>query len=89
MRGKLVHGRCRSDIRGYRLHFLHNVGVIVAMLKVAQRSARNGASVRQWMRRNETRAYSALSSSIKISSVPAPHSGSITVLSLNRPQGQF
>lgn len=35
--------------------------------------------------RGNVRAYSALSSSIKISSVPAPHSGSITVLSLNRP----
>lgn len=34
------------------------------------------------------RRYSALSSSIKISSVPAPHSGSITVLSLNRPQAR-
>lgn len=29
--------------------------------------------------------YSSLSSSLKISSVPAPHSGSITVVSLNRP----
>lgn len=29
--------------------------------------------------------YSSLGSSIKLSSVPAPHSGSITVVSLNRP----
>ncbi len=32
--------------------------------------------------------YSALSSSVKITSIPAPHSGSITVLSLNRPQAR-
>ena len=34
------------------------------------------------------RCYSALQSSVKITSVPAPHAGSITVLSLNRPQAR-
>ena len=32
--------------------------------------------------------YSALSSSVKITSIPAPHSGHITVVSLNRPQAR-
>lgn len=33
-------------------------------------------------------SYSALQSSLKISSIPAPHAGSITVVSLNRPQAR-
>ena len=34
------------------------------------------------------RKYSSLQSSLKISSTPAPHSGSITVVSLNRPRAR-
>lgn len=45
--------------------------------------------VGQWLNRSTAACgYSTLSSAIKISSVPAPHSGSITVLSLNRPQAR-
>ncbi|KAK5173197.1 uncharacterized protein LTR77_003319 [Saxophila tyrrhenica] len=51
------------------------------MLRLVQRPA---ARYGLWLKQ-DVRAYSALSSSIKISSVPAPHAGSITVLSLNRP----
>lgn len=32
--------------------------------------------------------YSSLQSKIKISSIPAPHAGSITIVSLNRPQAR-
>ncbi|KAK3046190.1 hypothetical protein LTR09_012312 [Extremus antarcticus] len=51
------------------------------LLRVVQPAARHGI----WLKQTSVRSYSALASSIKISSVPAPHSGSITVLSLNRP----
>lgn len=48
-----------------------------------------GISSRQWLNVKTTyTCYSTLSSSIKITSIPAPHSGSITVLSLNRPSAR-
>lgn len=50
--------------------------------------ARHGGAARHWLNCPHARCYSALSSSIKISSVPAPHAGSITVISLNRPQAR-
>ncbi len=55
--------------------------IAVMLLRVVQPAARHGI----WLKQTSVRSYSALASSIKISSVPAPHSGSITVLSLNRP----
>ncbi|KAK3708118.1 hypothetical protein LTR37_011622 [Vermiconidia calcicola] len=50
---------------------------------------RHGFLAGQWLKNTMTcRCYSALQSSIKITSTPAPHSGSITILSLNRPQAR-
>ena len=40
------------------------------------------------MRCGGMRTATSLSSALKISSVPAPHSGSISVLSLNRPKAR-
>ncbi|TKA80220.1 hypothetical protein B0A55_04163 [Friedmanniomyces simplex] len=49
---------------------------------------RHGAA-RQWLTdATSVRHSTSLSSSIKLSSVPAPHSGSIAVLSLNRPRAR-
>ncbi|KAK0308818.1 hypothetical protein LTR01_004697 [Friedmanniomyces endolithicus] len=49
---------------------------------------RHGA-VRQWAASaTSVRHSTSLSSSVKLSSVPAPHSGSIAVLSLNRPRAR-
>lgn len=43
----------------------------------------------QWMKAATARGYAtSLGSAIKISSIPAPHAGSITVLSLNRPRAR-
>lgn len=57
------------------------------MLRIAQRPAFRHvitASQRQWIKGGYA-CYSSLQSSVKLSSIPAPHSGSITVVSLNRP----
>ncbi|KAK3116978.1 hypothetical protein LTR53_002125 [Teratosphaeriaceae sp. CCFEE 6253] len=43
---------------------------------------------RRWLKGVNTVRYSSLQASIKLSSVPAPHSGSIAVLSLNRPKAR-
>jgi methylglutaconyl-CoA hydratase len=49
-------------------------------------AVRNGVVGGQWLKR---RGYAtSLSSTIKISSVPAPHAGSIAVISLNRPKAR-
>lgn len=57
------------------------------MLRVAARRIVQPTSAGLWRRGSYT-CYSSLSSAVKLSSVPAPHSGSITVLSLNRPQAR-
>jgi methylglutaconyl-CoA hydratase len=54
------------------------------------------ASNRQWLKaavyhqqKQQQRSYaSALRSALKISSIPAPHAGTITVLSLDRPKAR-
>jgi methylglutaconyl-CoA hydratase len=51
------------------------------------------ASNRQWLKaavyHQQQRSYaSALRSALKISSIPAPHAGTITVLSLDRPKAR-
>lgn len=53
------------------------------------------AANRQWLKaavcqqQQQQRSYaSALRSALKISSIPAPHSGTITVLSLDRPSAR-
>lgn len=49
------------------------------------------AANRQWLKaaHNQQRSYaSALGAALKISSLPAPHSGTITVLSLDRPKAR-
>lgn len=66
------------------------------MLQVFHRQARRNG--RQWLKAASafaaTRNYSSgagggsLSSPIKLSSIPAPHAGEITVLSLNRPKAR-
>lgn len=58
---------------------------------VVNNTLRHGLSSQQYAKAITTRlcaSYSSLQSSLKISSVPAPHSGSITVVSLNRPQAR-
>lgn len=49
------------------------------------------AANRQWLKAAvcQQRSYvSSLSAALKISSIPAPHAGTITVLSLNRPKAR-
>lgn len=49
------------------------------------------AANRQWLKaaQHQQRSYaSALGAALKISSLPAPHSGTITVLSLDRPKAR-
>jgi methylglutaconyl-CoA hydratase len=62
------------------------------MLGSVQRQACHGVRglwLRQVTTSIERRTYAtSLESAIKISSIPAPHSGSITVLSLNRPKAR-
>lgn len=60
---------------------------IEVMLRTALRHTSRHGFAGQWMRGSYA-CYSALSSSVKITSIPAPHSGSITVVSLNRPQAR-
>ena len=43
---------------------------------------------RQWLKSGTSVRYSSLQSTLKLSSVPAPHDGSIAVLSLNRPKAR-
>jgi methylglutaconyl-CoA hydratase len=57
------------------------------MLRTALRHTSRHGFAGQWVKSGYA-CYSALSSSVKITSIPAPHSGSITVLSLNRPQAR-
>ena len=57
------------------------------MLRTALRHTSRNGFAGQWVKGSYA-CYSALSSSVKITSIPAPHSGSITVLSLNRPQAR-
>lgn len=69
------------------------------MFRAAQRAtARNGilshspshtiTSTVSATRKTSHAQYSSLQSAVKLSSIPAPHSGSITVVSLNRPQAR-
>ncbi len=58
------------------------------MLRTALRHTSRNSIARQWQRSRYACYSTQLSSSIKITSIPAPHSGSITVLSLNRPQAR-
>lgn len=52
---------------------------------LARSALRHGGVFGSRLTRGSFACYSSLGSSIKLSSVPAPHSGSITVVSLNRP----
>ena len=64
-------------------------GYIISTMLLRSAARRHGLFAGQWMKNTPTcRNYSALQSSIKITSTPAPHSGSITILSLNRPQAR-
>ncbi|KAK5132858.1 hypothetical protein LTR08_008574 [Meristemomyces frigidus] len=54
------------------------------MLATTARTAARSGLAGQWLRGGHVRTVTFLSSSIKLSSVPAPHAGSIAVLSLNR-----
>lgn len=61
------------------------------MFALAQHTARRTLSRQQWTKVIVSAAnYSSgsLSSTIRISSIPAPHTGEITVLSLNRPRAR-
>ena len=60
--------------------------IVVMLRTVLGHTSRHGTT-RQWVKGSYA-CYSALASSIKITSIPAPHSGSMTVLSLNRPQAR-
>ncbi|EMD00155.1 hypothetical protein BAUCODRAFT_30626 [Baudoinia panamericana UAMH 10762] len=58
------------------------------LLAHSRATCRNGVA-RLWLKVNSSSRYAtSLSSSIKLSSVPAPHTGSIAVLSLNRPKAR-
>ena len=49
------------------------------------------AANRQWLKsavQHQHRYASSLGAALKISSIPAPHSGTITVLSLDRPKAR-
>lgn len=52
---------------------------------LARSALRRGGQSGLRLTRAAGACYSSLGSSIKLSSIPAPHSGSITVVSLNRP----
>ena len=54
----------------------------------ARQSSRYGALTGQWLRGSYACYSTNLSSTVKITSIPAPHAGSITILSLNRPQAR-
>lgn len=60
---------------------------IEVMLRSALRLPSRYGVTGQWMKGSYA-CYSTLGSSMKITSIPAPHSGSITVVSLNRPQAR-
>lgn len=57
---------------------------------IPRRAASYGGSASgQWLRSSLCASYSTnLQSSLKITSIPAPNAGSITVCSLNRPQAR-
>ncbi|KAK4540886.1 hypothetical protein LTR36_008828 [Oleoguttula mirabilis] len=58
------------------------------MLLAPRWTAARCGLARQWLRGGAVRTATSLSSNITISSVPAPHTGSIAVLSLNRPKAR-
>lgn len=63
------------------------------MLRTLTRHAGRQASAGQWMKQSSICCYSSvssgsLSSTIKLSNIPAPHQGEIAVLSLNRPKAR-
>ncbi|KAK3671443.1 hypothetical protein LTR78_008721 [Recurvomyces mirabilis] len=59
------------------------------MLSTGPRTVCRHGLARQWLSTTgQIRHATSLSSTIKISSVPAPHTGSIAVLSLNRPKAR-
>ena len=58
------------------------------MLFATGRRAARLAIATKWPRYGGVRAATSLSSALKISSIPAPHAGSISVLSLNRPSAR-
>jgi len=58
------------------------------MLATTGRTVARSGLAGQWLRGGHVRTATFLSSSIKLSSVPAPHAGSIAVLSLNRPRAR-
>lgn len=62
---------------------------------ISRHTGRHGCVGRQWMNNSTSAcAYSSfsgagsLSSTIKLSNIPAPHAGEIAVLSLNRPKAR-
>lgn len=58
------------------------------MLQPVARNALRHTVQHAWPRLTHTRHATSLSSAIKLSSVPAPHAGSVAVLTLNRPRAR-
>ena len=59
-----------------------------SMLLNPGRTAAQRSVARPWLKSRHVRTATSLSASIKLSSVPAPHAGSIAILSLNRPRAR-
>ena len=57
------------------------------LFAAAQPAIRHGIA-RPWLTIAKAGYATSLTSTIKLSSVPAPHSGSITIVSLNRPKAR-
>ena len=55
------------------------------LLRCALRHTSRNGFAGQWFKNSYACYSTSLSSTVKISSIPAPHAGSITVVSLNRP----
>lgn len=63
------------------------------MFRLAQRHVSRQTLTAVWVKQAATASYSStssgsLSSTIRLTNIPAPHSGEITVLSLNRPKAR-
>jgi len=82
---RLAAGPDARDMRSSTRRIQYRCLVRTTANMIVTRSALRYGSARLRTRGASYACYSSLSSSLKISSVPAPHSGSITVVSLNRP----
>jgi len=58
------------------------------MFRLAQRHASRQAMSSVWLKQTASYSSGSLSSTIRLTNIPAPHSGEITILSLNRPKAR-